>query len=160
MVGEFFFFFCLLSCKCNPGPCLKPEECPWEVNLQRFGGRSVFGRAGQTHHSLSVRFNQCLSTRFRGVCLPYLILDWTQPLFNLFLRRWISQPYCVDWLTWSWTLITSRWSLVNLGRGPYLKINLSAGSISISKYIRVRDHSQISKIWMSITLDPWSMWPC
>ena len=50
------------------------------------GGRSVFGRAGQTHHSLSVRFNQCLSTRFGGVCLPYLILDWTQPLFNLFLE--------------------------------------------------------------------------
>ena len=27
-----------------------------------YGGHNVFGRAGQTHHSLSVGFNQCLSS--------------------------------------------------------------------------------------------------
>ena len=36
---------------------------------------SVFVGPGQTHHSPSVRFNQCLSTHCLRVCLPFLIQE-------------------------------------------------------------------------------------
>ena len=40
--------------------------------------RSVFVGPGQTHHSPSVRFNQCLSTHCLRVCLPFLIQELGQ----------------------------------------------------------------------------------
>ena len=100
------------------------------------GGRSVFGRAGQTHHSLSVRFNQCLSTRFGGVCLPYLILDWTQPLF--LICSWGDESHSpTAWIGWLdpglWSFPTGPWSILDVDHtwksicplGQYLSPNIS-----------------------------------
>ena len=90
-----------LTCKGGYGQCdLKwPKMQIWSFGLKahlrkhlrldvlekltckgRYGGRSVFGRAGQTHHSLSVGFNQCLSTldSDQFAYLPYLNLHCPQ----------------------------------------------------------------------------------